>query len=597
MKRFYLFFVFFVGFKNISFAQVGERRLALVIGIDKYKEIDRNLNNPTKDADTMSYYLQKCQFEVMKAENTDLNKLTEVVFEFLDKMKDYDTGCIFFAGHGLNLEGNNYWMPSGYGVHDTLSYDVRKILIPQNCFSINLIETKFTERYERSKSLIIFSDACRDNPLDINRSVNTNIWSVNAVPITKKAKDFSTVITCFSTYQGHRALDNSPFINSIKKNILIEGQNFDDFWLKIKSDVMRKSGQEPQRSGEIRTDFCFIPKKTEPITTNEGIVLTQKGGDIKPVSYGTSISPTNVIPANEANNNKSKTKNTTTSIKKADYIMPIMVSFRSDTFTMGVSKMIEGITMKDELPAHKEKVNAFEIGQSEVTNEEYCLFLNSDIKNTEKNIKKWLKLVGVNGDEKCRIRQDEKSKKFVVEKGYEKHPIIFISWYGAKAYCDWLSKKTKTIFRLPYEKEWEYAAGNGGEPTMYSWGNDKPIGKKGGNIADKSTSSRYSEWKSTLTYSDNFEGLAPINSFEPTTFQLYDMIGNVAEWCEDWKKPYPKSEDTRNYTNMCKAIRGGGWNRNLTQNRVAFRLQEPPTAFSGSIGFRVAVEVKEDIRP
>ncbi len=105
------------------------------------------------------------------------------------------------------------------------------------------------------------------------------------------------------------------------------------------------------------------------------------------------------------------------------------------------------------------------------------------------------------------------------------HPVVHISWLDAKAYCEWAGKQ------LPTEAQWEYAARSGKDGAFYPWGNDRnPDGEWKQNI-----------WQGTFpiedTAEDGFKTTAPVATFDPNSYGLYDMSGNVWEWCADYYQP------------------------------------------------------------
>ena len=168
----------------------------------------------------------------------------------------------------------------------------------------------------------------------------------------------------------------------------------------------------------------------------------------------------------------------------------------------------------------------------------------------------------------------------------DNHPVLHVSWNDAVAYCQWMSRQTGKRFRLPTEAEWEYAC-RAGSTTTFNTG--------------QNLTTAQANYNGNFPYKNNPKGVyrmntVPVGSFAPNGWGVYNMHGNVWEWCSDWyggtyydqcKAAGTVSNPAGPVTGSYRVIRGGGWYDSAEYCRSADRIIDTPDDRDGSVGFRL----------
>ena len=165
--------------------------------------------------------------------------------------------------------------------------------------------------------------------------------------------------------------------------------------------------------------------------------------------------------------------------------------------------------------------------------------------------------------------------------GRGRQPVIYVSWDNARAYAEWLGKKTGKPYRLLSEAEFEYVD-RAGTTTAFWWGDDG-----GGGHANCSTCG--AEWGRRRP--------SPVGSFKPNAFGVYDTAGNLTEWVEDrWNATYDGAPTDGSAweagDNLRRVMRSGSWYNDADDQHSSFRNANSPRVRNGKIGFRVAVTLQ-----
>ena len=387
-----------------------EYRVALVIGNGNYQKAP--LANPTNDADDMGDVLKQVGFEVIKLKNASLKEMKMAINIFSQKLRNADVGLFYFAGHGIQHQGENYLFPIGAMKFITVAEH-----LPFE--TLNIGYALATMKGTKNLNIVIL-DACRNNPfrylLKKSRGLDQEGLALIAVP--------SGTLIAYATRPNRRALDgngrNSPYVKYLKQELPKPKIRIEEMLRRVRVAVMRetKDFQAPGYYSELSQPFCFVGQ-CPPMPSND---------ESEPLVAHCAVPQSNVQSQIFRDRLEEGSEG------------PEMVWLPAGQFKMGD---IQGRGFSNELPVQKVFVNKFAMGRYEVTFAEYDHFV---------------KATG-------RAKPDDEGW------GRGKQPVINVSWEEATAYTEWLSQQTGKKYRLPTEVEWEYAARAGTE-TQYWWGNE-----------------------------------------------------------------------------------------------------------------------------
>jgi len=520
-------------------------RIALLIGNAAYQYPISPLRNPLNDVSALKQSLKQLNFEVITCKNASLKEMKDGVNEMSERIKSYlaiglkpEVVWVYYSGHGVegpDHEDNsqNFLVPVNAEIEEEGD-------LVSECMTASFILRRM--KTAKAKVNVLLLDACRNNeiPKVYQDKAVKQLYGKGGLGMMSG----KNVLIGFATAPGKVALDGkdnmSPYAKALTKHLQTPNMTLGNLFEKVAGEV-KKSTHELQRPWTYSDlDEFFLTKKEQRISS----------GGITP--------------------------KTTTPPQPKD--IPGMAFVKGGTFMMGCDPKRDGNCESNET-LHKVTVSSFYLMRYEVTNKEYCEFLN-DKGRDEEGDKVWL---------------DISSSYSLIEKvggiykpkgGFADHPVIEVTWSGASAYARWYARKTGYEYRLPTEAEWEYAARGGIKSRGYKYAGSSDNLALYGNFCDKNCPYA-SEGEEA---NDGYVRTAPVGSFRANELGLYDMSGNVWEWCSDWYGSYgsePRTDPTGATNGSYRVIRGGSWDPSPADLRVACRNGDIPAHSSNLLGFRL----------
>ena len=515
-----------------------EKRTALVVGIGAYQ--GGALRNPVNDASAMARTLKDLNFDVTLRENLDQKELKREIQAFGEKIQKGGVGLFYFAGHGVQVNGHNYLIPVGASIEHEKQVEYE---------AVDMGAVLNEMDYARNRLNIVILDACRDNPFARSfRSLSQGLASVNAP---------SGTLIAFATAPGSTANDgqgdNGVYTGELIKIMQKPGLKLEDVFKQVRSAVRETTGgrQIPWESSSLEGDFFFRPG--QPQTNQTQIASIPQ----------TTVPQPQVPPDGGASRSEKPVRALKTWKEPVTGLEFVWVP--GGCYLMG-SPQNEKQRAEDEGPVHEVCVDGFWMSRTTVTNGQFHKFQKDhDSRDYEGH--------SLNG---------------------EGQPVVYVTWTDANNFAQWLTGQNggQYRFRLPTEAEWEYAVRAGTDTPRY-WGDDDSKTCTHENVADFTAQKQFGI-KPAFECDDGYAATAPVATFQPNAFGLYDMLGNVLQWCAD---VYGVDSYVRHDKNnplvadesmgQSRVIRGGSWHGGPDSTRCAIRGSGLPNGMNDDLGFRI----------
>lgn len=583
-----------------------EKRVALVVGNNDYRNVTR-LEKAGNDARAVGAELKRLGFEVISVTNGSQKRINQAINEFAQKASGGGTGVFFFAGHGMQINNQNFLLPVDF----ELPQDANDVA--DQSISLQSVQDKLAEARVRFSLLVI--DACRDNPLPKKAGRSLAVSRGLAPPSAPNGQ-----IVLFSAGAHQQALDklsdddsnpNGLFTREFVPMIATPGLSVTDALKRVRSTVTRKAKsvgheQNPALYDQTDGDYFFVPAAagSKPVVAAESTVRVDplavelsfwdsvKGSDnpddlqayLKKYPDGqfAELAQGRLRRINSGKEAPAGVVARSQPARSDCPMCPDMVEVPAGEFQMGAPRT-EVDSGDIERPRHLVRIGqAFAVSRHEITVRQYEAFVDATGYKGEGSCHVW---VGSNWE-----NQAGRSWRDPGFKQTPDHPVVCVSWNDARAYTAWLSRQAGKHYRLPSEAEWEYMA-RGGTRTSRFWGDDPALACEYGNVHDTTTQkSRQFAWDGH-DCRDGFVETAPVGRFKPNPFGIHDTAGNVWEWVEDCMNSNyinAPNDGSARVTDDCsrRVYRGGGWS-GPSSVRSSTRTGNPASYRSQLLGLRV----------
>jgi formylglycine-generating enzyme required for sulfatase activity len=512
---------------------VSKRRLALVIGNAGYAV--GPLKNPVNDATDMTETLRKLGFEVTLLADASQRQMEDAINSFGRQLRQGGMGLFYYAGHGLQVSGQNYLVPVGARIE-------RESDVKYEAVSADWV-LDVMEEAGNPLNLIIL-DACRNNPYGRG-------WRSPVQGLAPPRQSARGAFIAYATAPLQVAADGHGRNGIYTKHLLHymekPGLSVEQLFKQVRKDVARETGgkQTPWESSSLTGDFYFVSTQNGEEQQRPQPEQQQFAAEQQPLASENLRSETGrqqreeEAPKPQEAQAGREWRDPTTGM--------VFVYVPRGCYEMGCGSWTSECD-KDEKPVHEVCVEDFWLGKYEVTQGE------------------WRQVMGGNPSEFTRS---------------DRHPVEGVSWEEAQDFARQISQRSGYEFGLPTEAEWEYACRGGGKERKYPWGQEEPDCQQGARNGAKFDDDERCDQT----------GTEAVGSYGANELGLYDMSGNVWEWVEDGYSSKAYAHNRQNHTSMregsLRVIRGGSWDYSPRYVRCANRYQDSPGSRIDDLGFRL----------
>lgn len=559
-----------------------DTKLALVVGVSKYDHL-KALDIAKKDAEAMNAALGGIGFVVTYLPDPTQSEIVAAWKDLLSKVtSNGDVVLFYYAGHGIELRGSNYLIPREVAFNKDPAKVISGAIGLQDL--MGLLATDVQKKFEDTTGIFII-DACRENPFK-QQDATATAGEIGLAPLNDLPKN---VFVMYSAGIGQLALDgkkeskNSVYTTRLLATLGL--QKSDPLALADLAQRIRHSVYLDAKTFNVAGKPHYQTPAYYDQLQERRSIFGQRVDQVKLEM----VEGTAVQRFDEA---QVRSLGARDIIRECE-LCPELTVIAQGSFQMGTRQLPKDSTEKpvpedayfDPSESHKgQKLNvtipqSFAMGRFEVTVGEW----NACV------------VASVNDPEGCRGLRDVSGRN---PRYRDRDPVTDVTWSDAQSYVKWLNKATKqpkTLYRLPTEAEWEYAARAGLDGKLYGFGDDMGKLCDYGKGADGNIGSL--AWvnlacKNARSDTDA-RSASQVGRFKPNDWDLFDMHGNVAEWVEDcWQDGYDETlanAAARDGPANCarRVIRGGSWRSGPAALRSSARNAAPPSVARSTIGFRI----------